>query len=226
MNELAIAVVAILFPGLIATVIADKVVVHSKNWGSFKYSVYSFVLGVSCYLSLQILVWLLSNFYFWAENFSALSGDLDVWNLLAGKKNFLDFMEISAATCFSPFVALFAAFIVNHKLLNRFAGRLGISSRIGDENLFSYFLDASSTDWVYVRDVERKIIYRGKAGVYSQNATMQELILSHVTVFSDDLSTSYRVPVVYICRPPGQIIIETIPDDLLMEDSDGKESVR
>jgi hypothetical protein len=55
MNEIAIAVSVIFFPGLISTIIADKVTVHSKSWTSFKYGIYSFVLGVFCYVIVQIL---------------------------------------------------------------------------------------------------------------------------------------------------------------------------
>lgn len=57
MNELAIAVGVILFPGLITAVICDKITVHSPRWGSFKYSVYSFIFGVSCYVALQGLAY-------------------------------------------------------------------------------------------------------------------------------------------------------------------------
>ncbi|HEX4299257.1 MAG TPA: hypothetical protein VH327_00145, partial [Gammaproteobacteria bacterium] len=78
MNELAIAVAIILFPGLIASVIADKITAHTRQWGTFKYGIYSFVFGVSCYGLLQIVYYLASLFFF--KDFNSR---LHVWSLIS-----------------------------------------------------------------------------------------------------------------------------------------------
>lgn len=54
MNQLVVTIIIILLPGIIATVICDKIVVHSK-WTTFKFSLYSFVLGFVTYALLQIV---------------------------------------------------------------------------------------------------------------------------------------------------------------------------
>src|SRR5690606_26116906 len=122
MNELAIAVGVILFPGLIASVICDKITVHSPQWGSFKYSVYSFIFGVSCYVALQGLAYLwnwIADCFFPA--FSLASPTLDVWTLATTQRVAIDPSEVLYATVLSPAIAAFAAFTVNHKLVNRAA---------------------------------------------------------------------------------------------------------
>ncbi|HZF31336.1 MAG TPA: hypothetical protein VE907_19625 [Gammaproteobacteria bacterium] len=56
MNQLAVVVIVVLFPGILAATVADKLTVHSK-WDSFKFALYSFLLGVLTYSVLQILAY-------------------------------------------------------------------------------------------------------------------------------------------------------------------------
>jgi hypothetical protein len=217
MNELAIAVGVILFPGLIAAVISDKITVHSPKWGSFKYSVYSFIFGMSCYVALQLLAYLWN----WAAAcaFPAhllASPTLDVWTIATAQKISIDVSEVFWATVLSPFVAATAAFTVNHKLINKTAQALRISSKYGDENLFSFFLNAQNIDWVYLRDISNKLTYQGRVVSFSEADNMQELVLSEVTVFEYDTSEElYSVPLIYLTKVRGAFIIEAVPPELL-----------
>jgi len=52
--------------------------------------------------------------------------------------------------------------LVNYKIFHKFAQKLLISQKYGDENLYSYYLNAKEIDWVYVRDFERKLTYQGR----------------------------------------------------------------
>jgi hypothetical protein len=225
MNELAIAIGVILFPGLITAVICDKITVHSPKWGSFKYSVYSFIFGVSCYVELQVFA------YLWnlvaAHAFPTLllvSPTLDVWTIATTQKASIDPSEVLWATILSPSVAAVAALAVNHKFINRMAQKLRISSKYGDENLFSFFLNAQNIDWVYVRDILNKLTYQGRVVSFSEADDMQELVLSEVTVFSYETSDElYSIPLLYLSKARGAFIIEAVPPELL-EEKDGKET--
>jgi hypothetical protein len=225
MNELAIAVGVILFPGLITAVICDKITVHSPRWGSFKYSVYSFIFGVSCYVALQGLA------YFWGwvagcffPTLSFASATLNVWTIATTQRVSIDPSEVFLATVLSPAIAALAAFTVNHKLINRAAQKLRVSSKYGDENLFSFFLNAQDVDWVYVRDIPGKLTYQGRVVSFSEADDMQELVLSEVTVFAYETSDElYSIPLLYLSKARGAFIIEAVPPQLL-EAKDGKEA--
>ena len=56
MNQLSIMIIVLLLPGILSTIIADKLTVHSK-WDSFKFSLYALVFGLASYSTLQILIW-------------------------------------------------------------------------------------------------------------------------------------------------------------------------
>lgn len=225
MNELAIAVGVILFPGLITAVICDKITVHTPRWGSFKYSVYSFIFGVSCYIALQGLAylwnWVAGCFF---STLSFASSTLNVWTIATTQRVAIDLSEVFWATVLSPAIAALAAFTVNHKLLNRAARKLRVSSKYGDENLFSFFLNAQNIDWVYVRDIPSKLTYQGRVVSFSEADDMQELVLSEVTVFAYETSDElYSIPLLYLSKARGSFIVEAVPPQLL-EAQDGKEA--
>ena len=225
MNELAIAVGVILFPGLIACVICDKITVHSPKWSSFKYSVYSFIFGVLCYVCLQLLTYLwacVATFVF--PSLVPASATLDVWTIATTQKVSIDPSEVFWATVLAPVVAALAAFTVNHKIINRIAQQARISSKFGDENLFSFFLNAAEVDWIYVRDIEHKLTYQGRVVSFSEADDMQELVMSQVTVFGYETSEEfYSVPLLYLSKPRGAFIIEAVPLELL-EEANGEET--
>jgi MFS superfamily sulfate permease-like transporter len=96
----AIAVSVILFPGLISTVIADKITVHSKNWDSFKYGIYSFVFGVFCYVIVQILSWLMTYIPERLNILPLRAETLAVWSIVTDNRARIDLREVFAATVF------------------------------------------------------------------------------------------------------------------------------
>ncbi len=70
----------------------------------------------------------------------------------------------------------------NNMKLNRFFA----SAKNGSENLFSNFLSQPDTSWVYVRDIENNLIYEGVVLSYSENDTIQEVLLSDVRIFHSE----------------------------------------
>ncbi len=222
MNSLAVSIVVILFPGIIAAIIADKIAVHSKPWGSFKYSIYSFVFGAWCYFALQVAFWVVCGLHR-LKNPGQPWIDLDLWSMISATKPRVEVREVLLACFASPLVAVIAALAINRKLLTKYARRLNISSKYGDENLFSFYLNSKEVDWVYLRDPENGLTYEGRVVSYCENDVMQEIVLSDVRVYSyEDSTLLYEVPSVYLAKPVATFVIESVPSQYL-EKTNGKE---
>lgn len=136
MTELAVAIGVIQFPGIVATIIADKIIVHVRPWGSLKYGLYSFVLGVSSYFGLQSIAWLQMMLPESGQPIAALHGSLEAWNIISDSKSSIDLREVVGATLLAVPVAFMAAFSINHKVFHKLATKFGVSSKYGDENLW------------------------------------------------------------------------------------------
>ena len=220
MSELLIAIVLILLPGIIATIISDKLTSHSK-WDPFKFGLYALVLGVVSYVLLQILVYgynILKAFSISAVNWQ----HLNIWgSALNGGRN-IEPWELCVAFLLSVPVAFFASWLINYKLFNKLAQKLGVSNKFGDENLFSYYLNAHEIDWVYLREPARGLTYQGRIVSFSENEKIHEIVLSNVSVYGESdgsMQLLYKLPTMYICKECGQLTIEAIPAEYLGEDS-------
>lgn len=220
MNQLVVTLIVILLPGIIANVICDKIVVHSK-WTSFKFSLYALVLGVFSYVSLQLIQYgidFVRDLSLDVTNWS----HLQVWDMAANVTATIPAKEVVFASLLSLPVSFLAAFAINRKVFFRIGAIFKVTSKYGDENLFSYYLNAQEIDWIYVRDIEANLTYQGRIVSYSENEQIQEVVLSDVTVFRyQDSEEMYSVPTIYISKDIGKFRIEAIPHQFL-----GEENVR
>ncbi|MDY0981284.1 MULTISPECIES: hypothetical protein [Stenotrophomonas] len=216
MNELVLIIGVISFPGLIATLICDKIIVHTGQWTFLKYGIYTFVFGMSSYLALQVVSLTLHHCERHLPYLILSEGFLTTWAVLSSSAKTVHYPEMVWATVFAIAVAGATAWAVNHKYLIRLAQRFGITDKFGDENLYSYFLNSPDIDWVYVRDIARNLTYQGRVQSFAEVDGMQELVLAEVTVFEYSTSDEfYNVPFVYLCKPNGTFVIEAVPKEYM-----------
>jgi hypothetical protein len=215
MNDLLLTIGIISFPDLIAALVCDKLVVHTRPWDSFKYGIYTFVFGVSSYVALQAVYSALLSFDRYLPYLQVSTG-LSTWDVISSRKGAVSYAEVAWATLISPLVAAIASVTVNYKVINKLAQRFNISHKFGDENLYSYFLNSPNINWIYVRDFKNNLTYQGQVQSFSETTEIQELVLADVTVFEYSTSDEfYSIPFLYLCGPHGSYVIEAIPSTLL-----------
>jgi len=223
MDELFVVFVVILLPGIFAVLITDLITVHSK-WGAFEIGLYSLILGISAYALLQLVYWLVDLIIFIFISGSLNWSQLKIWEVALNKGKGLQGSEVVWATFLTVPVALAASWLVNYKIINKITQYLKLTNKFGDENLYSYYLNAKEIDWVYVREREANLTYQGRIMALSENENMQELVLIEVSVFRyEDSEHLYDVPSLYLSRSLGSLTIEAIPLDLLKEKNDEQE---
>ena len=89
----------------------------------------------------------------------------------------IPFEAISKAIVTSLFIG-FAAGGINHwKLINRFSKLLLLTNKYGDENLYSYFLNAKNVNEIYVRDIANNLIFHGQVNSFSETDNIKEIVL-------------------------------------------------
>ena len=180
MNQLFIIIAIILLPGVITTIIIDKLIVHSK-WDNFKFSLYSFVFGVFSYSVLQVLCYI-KDMLISCSVKNVNWTNLNIWNIAITEKPSISGLEVVLALLVSLPISFFISWLVNFKVFNRLGQFFNISTKYGDENLFSYYLNTKEIDWIYIRDIENNLTYQGRVESFSENPNIQEIVLSDVTL--------------------------------------------
>jgi len=219
-NQLVATLVVVLLPGILAAVICDRITVHSK-WGSFKFGLYSVVLGIGSYAALQSIYYsidLFDRLFFNTQSWTVLH----VWSSALSSTPSIPPFEVLFSALISVPLAFFASYVINYKWINKLASYLKISQKYGDENLFSYYLNSDEIVWVYIRDITSNLTYEGTIVSFSENEQLQEVVLADVTVYRyEDSSMLYSVPTIYLAKPTGQFTIEAVPADVLGAVNDG-----
>lgn len=207
LSELALKLILILIPGILCALVIEKLTVH-KPWSAFKFGIHSITTGALTYLIFQIL----QNIPIYLRN---LGSDcqkryetLSIWTNLTNTKN-IPYDEIAYGCLTSLFLGFFASAFVQFKVLNRTAQFLGITTKYGDENLYSYFLNSPITDEVYLRDLETGLTYHGLVESYSEDEKNKEIVLTKVTIFDSDSGDElYDLEKIYIGKSEENLIIE------------------
>ncbi len=114
MSQLAIIVIVVLMPGILAASVADKLTVHSK-WDSFKFPIYALIFGALTYSLLQVLLYGWDIFvYVWsaarAHRPPAVSWtSLAIWGIAQDGNSKIRPVEVVAAVVLAPPVAFIIA---------------------------------------------------------------------------------------------------------------------
>jgi hypothetical protein len=221
MSQLLIIVVVVLLPGILATAIADKLTIHS-SWDSFKFALYALVLGMLNYSLLQLLVYgwdvvvyawgAVGTHHAWTARWTTLG----VWTIAQNGNSNVASIEVVAATVLAIPLSFGVSACIHHKLLTRIGRWLHATSKYGDESLCSYFMSMKGSEWIYVRDKESNLTYKGRVVLHSETEQMHELVLQEVVVYRyEDSSRLYSAPLVYLSREMGKLVIESAYLELL-----------
>ncbi len=171
MSQLAIIVIVVLMPGILAASVADKLTVHSK-WDSFKFPLYALIFGVLTYSLLQLVLYGWDVIvYVWSAVRSHRPStpswtSLAIWSIAQDGNSKIRPVEVVAAVVLAGPVAFIVAACVQHKIITRVGNFLRVTPKYGDENLYTYFMNAQEIDWIYVRDKDSNLTYEGRVGAF------------------------------------------------------------
>jgi len=195
-SELTLKLIIILTPGAIASIIFEKLTIH-KKWTSFQFIANSILFGGISYLLAQLI------FYSFGQDQNLTH----FWSNLPSKE--IPFNAVIKAILASIVIGFICAGIDNLKIINRIGKSLKLTTKYGDENLYSYFLNANNVNEVYIRDINNNITYHGIISSFAENTEFKEIVLQDVKVY--DYTSSqfmYELDKIYLSRPKDNIIIE------------------
>lgn len=195
-SELTLKLILLLIPGSIACILYERLTIH-KQWNSFKFITNAILFGAISYVLAQILF-----------NICRVDPSFDTfWKNLPTKE--IPFQVIIKASIVSMLVGLIATGLDHYKLINKFGKWIKLTNKYGDENLYSYFLNAKDTDEVYARDIDNNLTYHGLINSYSENDEIKEILLVDVVVYDYTSSEElYLLDKIYLSRSKENLIIE------------------
>lgn len=206
-SELTLKLIILLIPGAIGTIIMNRLSIR-KELNSFQFVVNSIIIGVLSYLFLQLLSGLIQFIYNLCYSEKLEYSLLEIWKSISDK-TIIPYKEVLFSSICGIIIAFLGTFIDQNKIVNKLAQKLKVSNKYGDENLYSYFLNADETQVIYLRSPKNNLTYHGYVNAYSETKDLSEIVLSDVSVYRyEDSELLYEVDQVYLSFPKTDIIIE------------------
>src|SRR6266446_2397782 len=112
------------------------------------------------------------------------------------------FPEIIAAVIIAIVGGVISLYIENHKLFTRFVQKIGATKTYGDEDVWDFVFNSSSSavNFVHVRDFEQRVTYAGIVEIFSETGQLREIVLRKVAVYDFEGTEMYQVPRIYLAR--------------------------
>ncbi|MFH0989500.1 MAG: DUF6338 family protein [bacterium] len=215
LSELSWKLILLFTPGIICTLTIDMLTIHAR-WSPFDFLIRSFIYGIITYLFLQLLLFTYFGIYSVYHHEQITIAYLSIWRLITEQGQTVNIIEITGSSILSIIVGFIASKVMNDKVLIKIGRKLKITSKFGDDDVWSYFLSDDEVHWVWVRCPKDNIVYEGWVQAFSESEKYREIVLRDVKVYANNNSSFlYEIPAAYLSGEPNDLFIEIPPDPFL-----------
>lgn len=209
LSEFTLSLIYLGLPGIVASYFIAKLT-GVKAESAIAQVLTVFVLSVTSY-SLLVLGDASYRLYSVGTFTSALA---DV--ILAKNRN-VPLTQLGLAIVASMVLSYVLSYAYRHNVINRIGQRIRATNRYGDEDVWHYFHNVpdeqKNNGWLFVRDLKANLSYHCNIATWSDTGMDRELILSDVSVFTNDTGEYlYKCAHLYLCRNKDDLTIE-VPTD-------------
>lgn len=212
MDELTIKIVMLLFPGIICTILLDKILEH-KPWGNFKYSLLIIFYGVLSYCFLQMVYVILHFFKVGWSNFDFTKVEmLSAWQFSDGNLKNLPYLEILCAGIIAALLACIVSYIERKEWIISILRKLNITEKYGDYTTTYQLLKNNRNQWIDITIWDKSLFIRGIVISINETNGLCELCISDAEVFAftkDGMRILYFVDFISISESYSNLIIST-----------------
>lgn len=209
-SELVWRLFVILMPGVLTTLFI-RYITRNKSFSPFYFVIYSSVLGIGVFIFLELL-FSATNILMaiFSDSYTVEWGlNLKIWDSLSNGGKEIARKELFYSYLTSLPFGLIIGYSVQHKYLNRFLKWTKLTTRFGDGDVYSHFLNMKEVDYVIVRDYRYNLAYFGLLRAYSEPGETREILLENVDVYtSDKWEELYSSEAVFLEFEEGKFSIE------------------
>ena len=211
MNELTVKIVMILFPGIICTILLDKILEH-KPWDNFKYSLLIIFYGILSYSFLQLFYTIAELLKVGYSNFNLENVKvLSVWDFGGNGVN-IPYIEVIYAGLTSVFLACTISYVEHKEFLTSIFRRFSITEKYGDYTTNYQLLKNNRNEWIDITIWDKNLFIRGLVVSINETNGLCELCISNAEVFqlkNDEVESLYFVDYISISEKYDNLIIST-----------------
>lgn len=189
-TELVWNLFLLLLPGVISTLMVRYITTH-KQYSVFEFVIYSAVLGIGTFVIMELfysLFWIILGLF--SSSVSIEFGlNLSIWNNLFNGQKSLNNYEMFISYLLAIPIGFFWGILISKKIIIRIFQKWKLTKRYGDDDVWSFYLNSPSAEWIYLHNKKTNITYFGKIRAYSDSTEKREILLEDVIVYESDTWT-------------------------------------
>lgn len=210
-TELVWNLFVIFVPGVVATLII-RYITTSRQFTVFEFLIYSAILGIAIFAIMEIccsLYWIVLS-VFDRDIFLVKKLNLSIWRRIFSSDGNLNEYEMYLSYLLAIPMGILIGFITSRKVLIRLLQWLHLTSRYGDNDVWSFYLNSPNTKWIFLHDKNENLTYYGKIRAFSDSLESREILLEEVSVYvSDSWQELYCSDAIYLDLRNKEFKIET-----------------
>jgi hypothetical protein len=220
-SELAMRLIILFVPGLVAVLVVDSLTIHRK-WSSFEFSIYAILLGFMSYIFYQLVLDLIGLCNLFTSK-TYTHKVVTFWSSLFNNTIPISINEL-IYTCLCGFtLGLMVTLAINNKYLYRLGKALCVTDVYGEEELYTAFMRSDVVKWVWIRHTSIGLTYEGWVKNFSEDDNLHEIVLGDVKIYSTvDSTLLYELSSIYLVAPRGTFVIEIPTDPMENKKNDGR----
>ncbi len=101
-------------------------------------------------------------------------------------------------------------YVSTYKIITIFLQTIKATKKYGDEDVWDFTFNSgkAAVEYIHFRDFENSYVYSGWVNTFSETDKLRELVLRDVVVSDFDGKELFKLPFLYLARPPENMHIE------------------
>ena len=183
LSQFTLGLIFIFLPGVLALMVSERLTEHPER-KPYELFAYALVLGCVSHLVYPSVQWLVNTISM------RLVLEDDRWlELMLEEHVGIQPRVVGTNALIGIGIGLFVAYAANRSWMHRFAYALGISRKFADMDVWAYLMNSENIQWVVIRDKSKNLMYQGAISLFSSGEDPRELLLTNVTVYTNDTGT-------------------------------------
>jgi len=107
-------------------------------------------------------------------------------------------------------LAVLWIYAATYKLVTKALQVIKATKKYGDEDVWDFTFNSgkAAVEYIHFRDFANSFVYTGYVNTFSETDKLRELVLRNVIVYDFEGVEQFKVPYLYLARPPESIHIE------------------
>lgn len=208
MTSLTVKLLLLFTPGILCFLIVESLIVH-RTRRVYEVFLHSFIYGLLSYAIFSLCASLFQLSVGDDGSVRIPPANVTMFQALVNDKTPVNLREVGTVSLLAVVLGIILSFARNRFWFHDIARKFQITTRFGQQNVWSFALNANEVKWATVRDLKANLMFQGYIRAFSDIEDPAELLLTQVCVYNERTGELlYEADHMYLARSRAELTVE------------------